>query len=940
LLLLPALAQGQQIVRNGFEGLNPSWEKGSADAPYEERAHAITDLAFHDGKHSEYLLIDAKPGNHIHYQYLIGRAPIGEEFAAGVWLKADRPGIQLLARVVLPNQRDPANIANYLTTTLHGETYQRTGQWMHLAINRPVKLLRDQQLLLRAKLNREIDISGAYIDRLLLNVYAGPGPTQVWIDDLEIGPVEPGLTTPAVRQGGPPPAANTTSIVRPARPQGPLPEFRGGQIYVGNKRVLFRGIRFTDTALRPLRDAGFNTILFDNNVNETRLREAAEHELWVAPQLVLAGADGRPVPPDELTRQLNRYAGNSVLFVRFGGMFSNDQLPLVASASQAVRSADPNKLLAADVWDGLQPLSRNLDLVGIHRWPLMTTMELPQYREWLEMRRNLANPGTFTWTWIQTHLPEWYAQLLYEQPASAGFAEPVGPQPEHIQLLTFTALASGCRGLAYFSDRFLANSHQGRDRLQCCALLNLEMEMLEPLLVSVVGSPEWIDTSSGDVKAAVLRCAQGVLVLPMWQGRFTQFVPGQAAATNLTMTVPQVPQGMSAWLVSPADVTHLKPERVWPGMKVTIKEFGLTAAVLFTSDMDLIARLQTQATARRQLAAQWSYEMALVELEKVTKIQKRLEQLNKELPESAGLLEDARKRLEAAHQHYDNRLFAEAYHEGQRALRPLRLLMREQWEKSVRGLSTPVAIPHGITYYTLAKHWELREQVRGSIPGENLLPDGNFEDDPHRQESKWVKEDQPPLDEVEMEAKRVGQVVPPEEAKKDEKLRNSLFVFSAAPKEGKKCCMLQIRPKGLKPPPQALDRTLIAIRSPVMRLRPGTLVQISGWINIPTTIRASPDGALFYDSAGGEPLAIRLTQAMPWKQFTLYRRVPASGEIQVTLALTGLGTVLFDDIRVEPLVAENSLEGQQLREARQRANLQADNRANAAPGAGAPSAGR
>src|SRR5205807_413102 len=99
---------------------------------------------------------------------------------------------------------------------------------------------------------------------------------------------------------------------------------------------------------------------------------------------------------------------------------------------------------------------------------LMTALELTEYRNWLESRRNLANPNAFTWTWIQTHLTEWFAQILHQQSASAGFTEPVGPQPEQIRLLTYTALASGCRGLAFYSDRFLADSHQGRDRLLTC----------------------------------------------------------------------------------------------------------------------------------------------------------------------------------------------------------------------------------------------------------------------------------------------------------------------------------------------------------------------------------------------------------------------------------------------------------------------------------------
>ena len=72
-------------------------------------------------------------------------------------------------------------------------------------------------------------------------------------------------------------------------------------------------------------------------------------------------------------------------------------------------------------------------------------------------------------------------------------------------------------------------------------------------------------------------------------------------------------------------------------------------------------------------------------------------------------------------------------------------------------------------------------------------------------------------------------------------------------------------------------------------------------MRIPENLTASADGALLYDSAGGEPLAIRLIGATKWKKFTLYRNVPASGLINVSLALTGIGTAFFDDIRIEPM---------------------------------------
>src|SRR5207302_8385810 len=142
--------------------------------------------------------------------------------------------------------------------------------------------------------------------------------------------------------------------------------------------------------------------------------------------------------------------------------------------------------------------------------------------------------------------------------------------------------------------------------------------------------------------------------------------------------------------------------------------------------------------------------------------------------------------------------------------------------------------------------------------------------------------------------KEIKPVTP--ESKKEEAKKPTPPTTNKAPEfpiEGKQCAMLQIKPKTGRATPLALERTMVALVSPEVKLPPGTLVQVSGWINIPAPITASPDGALMYDSAGGEPLAIRLTNPTGWKKFTVYRRVPASGSINVTLALTGIGTVYY-----------------------------------------------
>jgi len=904
-LLGPRMAFGQQIHRNGFESTKTYWVKSGADAPYDEMRHTISDEVWHDGQRSEAISLQAKPGTFIYYQYATGRVPLGEEMSASVWIKANRPGLQLLARIVLPSERDPTNLDKPLTTFIRGDAYRNAGRWQRMEIGRAVPLAKQQQQLMQAQLRRPVDFNNAYVDALVLNVYAGPGPTEAWIDDLEIGPViadpsqgQPGAIagTPVAQKGGSPRPGQRNMVV----------EFNGNQLLVGGNRIFFHGIRQTDTPLKALREAGFNTIFMESTAGPAQIQQAVDLGFMVVPQLKILAEEAGLTSQDNINKEIGRFLENdAVLFWDLSSTLSMEQEKLIAQATQSIHQIDPGRPITADVWDGLMPYSRILNLVGIHRWPLMTTLEMPRYREWMEQRRRLANPGTFTWTWIQTHMPDWFTNVLYERSSAAAFNEPVGPQPEQVRLLTYSALASGCRGIGFWSDRFLADSHQGRDRLLCCALLNQELEMLEPFLVSSDEPPQWIDTSSPDVKAAVIRTGKGVLVLPIWEGKGAQFVPGQAAVSKLSIVVPQVPQSNQAWEITPADVRGLRSERVTGGTKITIPEFGLTSMIVFTSDINVVVRFQEQARARRQTAAQFTYDMANYELEKVLKVQENLESQGHTLPDAQDLVADAQKRLKSAKKSWDNREFAEAYREGERALRPLRILMRAQWEKAIKSLDSPVSSPYAVTFFTLPRHWQFMEQVKNSVPSANVLPGGDFEALPARDQDSW-KVEEPTLDNVDLIADRVQEIKMTQSVKKTpQKADVGAKIDGDYPQQGKQCAMLQIKPKK-GPAPFALERTLLAITSPGVRLQPGTLVQVSGWIRIPEAIKASPDGALFYDSAGGEPLAIRLTEPTPWKKYTLFRRVPSSGTMSVTLALTGIGAVYFDDVRIEPLIPANN----------------------------------
>ncbi len=948
LLALTAPLSGQQFIQYGFESRDPIWAQGPADANFKERLHKLTDEHAHSGQHCETIQLDAETGTFIYYTYNPGKAAISEELSVSVWVRANRPGISLRCRAVLPRERDPKNLQQPLVVFLSGETYQLVGRWQQLTLRQPARRLREQQQLLREERKADVVVEGAYVDQIILNVYGGPGRTEVFTDDLEIGPLTDGLVAGGNRpiaQTLPPP--RTTGVpaipVSPGSVPGPgmMPVFPSradevrlkgspARLLVGGERFFVRGIRHTGTPLKVLQEAGFNTVWLDESAPAGLIEDAVNLGFWIVPTISSGARAVQPGqlpssvmgPPPQLGQNVRRFLERGgLLGWDLGSNLSREHYPSIARTAQLLRSVDPTRPLLLDVMDGFRQYAANIDqlMLGIHRWPLATTLELPAYRDWLRQRRHLGLPGGYCWTWIQSHLPDWFLDLAYDGKIQPG--EPLGPQAEQLRLLTYIAIASGYQGVSYWSDRFLADATTGRDRLLALALLNLELRLLEPLLLCAE-DPIWIDTPQPQVKAAILRTPRATVVLPMWIGDHAQIVPGQSALSSLKLTVP-LAIGAQVWEVSPGHIRSLKWDRVPGGIEVTIPEFSLTSILVFTSDVSekgTVVALQQLVRSMAPSAAQWAHDQASEELVKVEKVQAELERGGLSLPDAPALFQKSRQYLDSSLARRRNGDFTEAYLEAQRALRPLRILMRTQWERCMKEVDTPVASPYLLSFFTLPRHLQFWEELRSLQVTGNLLPDGNFETPPDQVPPGWVVQEAQSLDDVRSLARRVPSKLIEEAekaAEKNPKATKANWRGVAEEETGKKpkagphgqYLMLQVMPrlpaladgKNAPPIPLALERTFLSLHSPAVRLPPGSLVRISVWAKVPGTIHASVDGALFYDSIGGEPLAVRLREKSGWQRYTVYRRVPASGSVHVVLAQTGLGTVLFDDLRIEPL---------------------------------------
>jgi hypothetical protein len=988
----------QQIQKNGFSGKQTGWLRGEDNVRAEERAHELTDQSAHSLPTSERIMLTVPPGkneeNFIYYYFPTQPAPMSDELSASVWVRASRSGVQLQARLVLPRERNPKQPDEPLTVLLPGDIYKLTGRWQRLEIPRPTRLVRDAQQRLRTQLRRDIDLTDAYVDRLMLNLYTIPGPLEVFIDDLEIGPVKPVPPSAKTPEKGLAPGISTKGQFTRDSKGNFLVKLDRDRLYVGGKPFFFRAVRYGKTPFKTLLEAGFNTIWFDADTDSDVIEEAVNHGFWVVPSLPLID-DGKreliPLPnqlqgkgrldrstirdPASLAAAIHRFkSADGVLFWDFGGNRVQEQLAQVEQMVATTKAVDPNRPTSADVSDGFRDFSNTLDMVGMHRFPLMTSVELYNHREWLMSKRNLLNkPNQFTWTWIQTHMPDWQTKLLYDKLPDEPCSEPVGPQPEQIRLMTYLSLATGSKGLGFWSDRFLADSHQGRDRLLMMALLNQELHMLEPLLLTLSDPPQWVSTSHPEVQAAVLRCDKAIVVLPIWLGGGAQYVPPQGALTNLTLTVPMPPDGMQPWELSPGRVQSLQPnaKRVLGGLSITLPEFDLTSAVVLTSDLSpngLVVAWQNRTRLISKLAAQWAIDLATIEFQKVMQVQEQLEVVAPPVTTAAQQIADADRRLELARFHERNGDDSEAYLEAMRSLRPLRILMRAHWEQATRTLDFPTSSPYTVTFYTLPRHWKMAKEVQKTWPGANGLNEGDFEI-----AAKSGKEfRQPPTEEAQkvmmeelLGRTKDGRMIEkrsPEEIAKarvpalpisdlpgwttqsvttDQVLLAASIVPSwmgkqerqprIAPKRqwfdatspakrfeapdaplpelGEGILQLQVTPKKrfnakgeAAAEPRALDRTFLAVNSAPVRLTPGTLVRISGWVRLPRGIGASSDGFLLYDNIGGEALGLRLQNELSWKKFHFYRRVPASGTVYVTAALTGIGVAWVDDLKIEPLL--------------------------------------
>jgi hypothetical protein len=918
----------------GFEGPDPSWVEAGGDAPYVVQGHRRVFGVAHSGQGCEWLQLSAGQGGHaIYIAHDIGRPWVIEDLRPSLWVKSDRPGVQFVVEVVLPRTLD-RRTGRPVVTHLWGAMYTEVGRWQQLAIGTLPQLLDRQLRILRSQLGTDVDGGQAYVSRVLLNIYSGPGISNVWIDELAApGHVASGRGAADAAPPGPPgqatfsPAAfgpaGRQSASRSAAIAGNLAaadaaprevQLAGATLLVRGQPMLPRAIQYRGEPLVLLKQLGFNTVWLTEVPPADLLAEAGRLGLW------LVCPPPRPAPSATGGPWAIGAEFQPVLAWDLGAGLTTRQTEANRRWADEIRVADARQQrpLVACPANDFRQYSRHVDLLVIDRRPLGTSLEMPDYGVWVRRQPLLARPGTPVWTTIQTQPGEGLRrQLAALAPA---WAPPTTCAPEQIELLVCTAVSSGSRGLLFLSQSPLsADDAETRQRAATLALLNLELDLIEPWVAAgtfvdmaqskprqasaaspvpktsapdvPASSPRRVnaadakpkpsapDTAASNpwqVSGAVLRSDRARLVLPEWLAPRSQCVVPEATANPLALVVPAIPESANAYELTSGRLEPLRRKREAGGTCVTLDEFHLTAMVLFAQDPLVIDAVSRRVAAYAKPSAELQRQLAGRKLETVGQW---IGSFGSRLPATLGAAEalaTARRELEQSDARLKAGDFPSASLHARRAMRPLRKLERAAWNVAMTGLFSPIASPGTASFATLPWHWNLMDRLRSCQAGPNRLPTGDFENPDLMRQSGWRYD---------------RQAVPGVEAAADP--------MKEAAHSGRMGMRLTARADDPENPPAMVETPPVWITTPAVPVEPGQIVRIRGWVNIPAAITGSVDGLLVIDSLAGMDLAERIDKTAGWREFTLYRAVEQSGPMTVTFALSGLGEVRLDDVAVE-----------------------------------------
>jgi hypothetical protein len=868
-----------------------------------------------------------------------------EELKASVAVRASQPGARLAVRLVFPQQKDPRS-GRTLTAFATGPKYVQTNEWQTLEMQVNEKAITERIVRLRAELKPEtLNLDGMFLDRVIVITELSRGVTDIVLDDLKwTGYASRNIDADSI---------DSESVEAIRRVQ-----MRLDRLLIDGRPSVLRFTPYHAEDLERLHALGLNALWIKDWKDRKQIDAIRKHKMWAlaTPPRGRVSETGRSGtvslslrPFDDQTQGiLGWYLGTRV------PRSARDELQTQA---RLVRAADRKlrRPIFADIGGLERSYSRMLDGVGLSRHPLHTEFQISDYRRFLTRKHLLLRPGSFVTTWIQTEsTPRLNAEISgnqqFERTAGSSLNQALAsnPQqslvvePEQIRQLVWASLLSGCRGIGYWKRTpFDANQPGLRERELIIAITNQEIELLEPWLATqrvidyqrvsidrpdAVGSTKKnsfftrsparelrqeakaararlqaghqtreIDTEN-HVELAIIDSANGMLVVPMWFQKDSQFVPGRMASRELIITIPGIADTATIWEVS---TTHVRSVRKRPGsngVQIRLENFDQVTALVVSTDPNWGTIIRRQVRSLKARSAWLWLELAKAKFERVYEIDQQLQSLGAGNADGPYLLDRARSYLQMADQNFQRVTkdqqdqatraipgYATASSEldsvrrwSQAAMRAMRILQRLHWESAVAQQSSPLSSPYTACFQSLPDHWRFIERIgRGNFTTRNLLTSGDFErtDTTQMVAAGW---------------KHAQGELPG--------IRASVNLIPLKGRDSVGLRLIAIPESNKVEIPVVLDATPLMVSTPPIKVFKGQLVHISGQIRVPVRPAGTLEGVTLGENISGTNLRWGATRG--WRKFEVIREVKQDMELELVLKLHGLGEVQFDNLKV------------------------------------------
>ncbi len=553
-LLCTATWAASPTLVEDFEQPVPSWRVEGGEQPCLVVDHSRTGKAARTGKSGEEIRITAGEGGSILLAHQIGGFAVIEEFSAAVWVHADRPGIQLLARVIVPRSIDPLT-GTPVAAFVYGDAYQTPGRWHRLALE---EVTREVQRSARRLATRfgphvdprqpRIDPREAVVSHLLLRIRPGAGPCRTSIDDLAVhghraeSDNSPSTATWQSRSG--------------QFAKRPSPAQDGGSPALWMPRI----VDYQGEPLAELRSRGFNAILVSRPPHEALLQSAQAAAMRVVSPPPASSRSGSPLLWD----------ADIVAAWHVGDHLTGQQLPRVEQLVRQLRKRDPGgaQRIVGGVDSHFAQYSRLLDVVVLSEEVPQATGSPSRASSSGESGGPL--PGTPVWIRVETGQSERRA---------------------------LTAMAEGAEGVVFTSRTPLSSGDAATvARATSMELANLELQLLEPLLLRRTVRYDWSRAADRSAGLPSLRCGATTLV-PL------RLADADSPRQGQELLVRAVQETCQAYALS---LGVLRPAKTRPspqGCVVTLPQGPPWRWLVLTSDPRVISRLTAKIHANLRRVA-------------------------------------------------------------------------------------------------------------------------------------------------------------------------------------------------------------------------------------------------------------------------------------------------------------------------------------------------